>query len=77
MSIGEWEGERGGKVQRISSIDDRWKIDGEGKNRVGNVEAKELISMTHGHELWGGNVGGRRVGRMEWSGGGNGTTVIA
>ena len=26
---------------------------------VGNVEAKELISMTHGHELQGGNVGGR------------------
>ena len=42
---------------------------GEGKNSVGNVEAKELISMTHGHELWGGNVGGRGVGRMEWSGG--------
>ena len=42
------EGERGGKVQRISSIDDRWKID---KNSVGNAEAKELISMTHGHEL--------------------------
>ena len=34
----------------------------EGKNSVGNVEAKELISMTHGHEL---KVGG------------NGTTVIA
>ena len=52
MSIGEWEGERGGKVQRISSIDDRWKIDRrKGKNSVGNVEAKELISMTHGHEL--------------------------
>ena len=33
---------------------------GEGKNSVGNVEAKELISMTHGHELKGGNVGGRR-----------------
>ena len=32
---------------------------GEGKNSVGNVEAKELISMTHGHELKGGNVGGR------------------
>ena len=45
-------GGEGGKVQRISSIDDRWKIDrGEGKNSVGNVEAKELISMTHGHEL--------------------------
>ena len=29
---------------------------GERKNSVGNVEAKELISMTHGHELkaWGG-----------------------
>ena len=27
LSIGDWEGERGGKVQRISSIDDRWKID--------------------------------------------------
>ena len=40
------------------------------KNSVGNVEAEELISMTHGHELWGGgNVGGRGVGRMEWSGG--------
>ena len=33
---------------------------GEGKNSVGNVEAKELISMTHGHELRGGmQVGGR------------------
>ena len=52
---------------------------GEGKNSVGNVEAKELISMTHGHELCGGggDVGGRGLGRMEWSGGGNGTTVIA
>ena len=52
---------------------------GEGKNSVGNVEAKELISMTHGHELWGGGgmwegggwAGGSGVG------GGNGTTVIA
>ena len=33
---------------------------GEGKNSIGNVEAKELICMTHGHELKeGGNVGGR------------------
>ena len=39
---------RGGKVQRISSMDDR---QGEGKNSVGNVEAKELTSTTHGHEL--------------------------
>ena len=52
---------------------------GEGKNSVGNVEAKEL--MTHGHELWGGGECGREgVGQdgVEWSGGGgNGTTVIA
>ena len=39
---------------------------GEGKNSVGNVEAKELKSMTHGHELWEGNVGGRGV--AGWSG---------
>ena len=50
---------------------------GEGKNSVGNVEAKELKCMTHRHELYGGNVGGR--GWAIWSGvkGGNGTTVIA
>ena len=39
---------------------------GEGKNSVGNVEAKELISMTYGHELEGGNVGER--GWAGWSG---------
>ena len=52
---------------------------GEGKNSVGNVEAKELISMTHGHELWGGGECGREgdgQDGVEW-GGGNGTTVIA
>ena len=27
LSIGEWEGVRGGNVQRISSINGRWKID--------------------------------------------------
>ena len=39
---------------------------GEGKNSVENVEAKDLISMTHGHELLGGNVGGKGWGG--WSG---------
>ena len=38
---------------------------GEGKNSVGNVEAKDLISMTHGHELqrgmWEGGGGQDRV----------------
>ena len=29
------------------------------KNSIRNVEAKELISMTHGHELKGGNSVGR------------------
>ena len=32
-----------------------------GKNSIGNVEAKELICMTHEHELWGGGM---------WVGGG-------
>ena len=32
---------------------------GEVKNSMGNVEAKELICTTHGHELNGGNAGGR------------------
>ena len=37
---------------------------GEGKNSVGNVEAKEFICMTHEHELRGGECwweGGCRV----------------
>ena len=37
--------------------------EGEVKNRMGNGEAKELICMTHGHELrWG------IAGRMEGGG---------
>ena len=47
----------------------KWQVEnrqGDGKNSIGNVEAKELISMTHGHELQGGNVGGR--GWAGWSG---------
>ena len=32
---------------------------GEGKNSIGNGEAKELIFTTHGHELWEEDVGGR------------------
>ena len=39
---------------------------GEDKNSVGNVEAKELMCMTHGHELYGGNVG--RRGCAGWRG---------
>ena len=58
----------------------KWQVEnrqGEGKNSIRNVEAKEVISMTHGHELQGGNVGER--GWAGWNGvrGGNGTTAIA
>ena len=35
--------------------------EGEAKNSIGNIEAKEIIYMTHGHELWG---------RGMWEGGG-------
>ena len=45
---------------------------------MGNGEAKELIYMTHGHELRWGNDGGKRgTGRREIKGRKNGTTVIA
>ena len=47
---GVW-GEMGGKVQGIRSINGRYKIDRGSKNSIGNVKAKELISMAHGHEL--------------------------
>ena len=43
---------------------------GEGKNSVGNVEAKELIRMTHGHELNGGECWWKGVCRVEGSEGG-------
>ena len=43
---------------------------GEVKNSVGNVEAKELLCTTHGHELKGGDAGGRRyTGRRRINGG--------
>ena len=66
-------GGTGGKVQGIRSINGRHKVDGEGKNSMGNEEAKELICRTHGHELrWGmlvgvGGAGQRGVkGRKKW-----------
>ena len=54
---GTWVGREGEKVQRISSINGRQKTD-RGFS-IGTVEAEELIYMTHGHELKGGNEGGR------------------
>ena len=75
---GEWKGERVEKG--TENKQHKWQVEnrqGEGKNSIGNVKAKELISMTHVYELQGENVEGR--GCTGWSGvkGGNGTTVIA
>ena len=50
---------------------------GEGKNSVGNVEAKELISMTHGHELKWGECGREGVCRVERNRGGKMGQLIA
>ena len=58
----------------------KWQVEsrqGEAKNNIGNVEAKELICMTHGHELKGGNVCRRGCAGQRGMKGGNGTTVIA
>ena len=55
----------------------KWQVQnrqGEVKNSMGNREAKELICMTHGHELrwgnasgWGGGTGWRGIkGRKKW-----------
>ena len=66
-------GRIGKKVQGIKSIIGRHKIDrGEVKNSIGNGKAKELMCMTHSHELggkscWG--VGARQrgiKGRKKW-----------
>ena len=48
---------------------------GDVKNSVGNREAKELICVTHGHELRGGIAGGK--GCYQAEGGETGTTIIA
>ena len=76
---GSGRGREGGKVQRMSSINGRQKIrQGEGENSIGNVEAKELICMTHGPELKGQEMRIEGDCRTEGNKGGeNGTTVIA
>ena len=48
-----WGTGNGGKVTGIRGINDRYKIDGEVKNSIRNVETKELVCMTHMHELRG------------------------
>ena len=56
--------ENGGKG--AGNMKHKWQVQnrqGEVKNSMGNGEAKELICMTHGHELRRGNDGRRRVQR--------------
>ena len=43
----------GKKVEGIRSINGRYKIDTGRLSSIRNVEAKELICTTHGHELRG------------------------
>ena len=60
---GRGKGENGGKG--TGNKKHKWLVQnrqGEVKNSsMGNGEAKELICMTHGHELRWGNDGGRGV----------------
>ena len=47
----------------------KWQVEnrqGEGKNSIGNGEAKELTCTTHGHELKGGMQVGESV--QDWRG---------
>ena len=53
---------RGEKGKGTENKQHEWQVEnrqGEGKNSVGNIEAKEPICTTHGHELSWGNDGGR------------------
>ena len=62
---GKWENEGKGTGNRKH----KWQVQNrqrEVKNGMGNGEAKELLCMTHGHELrWGMLVGGAVQGRSE------------
>ena len=51
---GQNGGKGAGNKQHKYSVQSR---EGEVKNSIGNVGAKELICTTHGHELKGGNAG--------------------
>ena len=61
---GYQKGGGGGKIWGICAgyKKHKWQVQnrqGQVKNSIGNGEAKELIYMTHGHELRGdGNAGG-------------------
>ena len=52
--MGEW-------VEGLRSVIGRYKMDGEIKNSIGNREAKELMCMTHRHELTRGVLEGKEL----------------
>ena len=74
------EGEWGDGQKGTGNKKHKWQVQNrqeEVKNIIGNGEAKELICMTHGHELSRGMWMGGSTGRGRGiKGGGNGTTVI-
>ena len=52
ISGGRQGGKMGEKVQGIRSINGRYKRDrGEVKNSMGNGYSKEMMCISHGHEL--------------------------
>ena len=72
--LGGAKGRMGEKVQGLRSIIGRYKIDRVGggvRNSIGNGEAKELICMTHGHELRGEIAGGNEATGWRWENGEN------
>ena len=76
----QWVGEGGNGGKGTGNKYHKWQIQnrqGEVKNSMGNVEAKEHVYMMHGHELRWGNAGGRGVQGGGEKRGGNGTTVTA
>ena len=53
----EWEGENGKKVQGLRSTNQQVQnAQGDIMNSIGNEVAKELVCVTHGHELRGGET---------------------
>ena len=73
----EEQGGKGtGKKKHSWQAFNRW---GKVKNGIGNREFKELVCITHGHEVsvWGGAGGLRGTGWREEKGGKIGKTVIA